>query len=73
MQNVFAVLLDWRVLLISVVLLFTFPLVFFLSSLDKRPVKIKRIKLKSKKNAAASSQRSDETLNEQDREHGLAE
>jgi hypothetical protein len=46
------VLLDWHVLLIGGCLLVILPVVFFVSSLDKSAVKIKRVKIKRAKPAA---------------------
>lgn len=47
MQDILSALLDWRIILISIILLIAFPVIFYLSSLDKTPVKIKRIKMKA--------------------------
>lgn len=46
MQDIIQALLDWRIILIALVLLIAFPVIFYLSSLDKTPVKVKRVKMK---------------------------
>jgi hypothetical protein len=51
-EDIARVFLDWHVLLIAGCLLFIIPLVFFISSLDKTPVKVKRVRVPEKKQAA---------------------
>jgi hypothetical protein len=44
-EDIARILIDWRVLLIAGCLLLMLPLIFYFSSLDKTPVKVKKIRM----------------------------
>jgi hypothetical protein len=56
-EDIARILLDWHVILIAGSLLLVFPLVFYLSSLDKTPVRVKKVELPEKRTIAKPKKR----------------
>ncbi|RPJ06917.1 MAG: hypothetical protein EHM28_09005 [Spirochaetaceae bacterium] len=54
MDSIIGILMDWHVAIVLLVLLFLFPLIFYLSSMDRSPVRIKRVHVQKKKPAKKS-------------------
>lgn len=44
----FEIFSSWQVILVSVIVLVLFPVIFYLASFDKRPVKFKTVSVKKK-------------------------
>jgi hypothetical protein len=65
-QDLVAVLLDWRIILIAVIMIFILPLIFYLSSLDKKPVKVKKVKMKIKKVKKIATEKVPDDQDEED-------
>ncbi|MBN1523497.1 MAG: hypothetical protein JW904_03335 [Spirochaetales bacterium] len=59
MDLIIRLLSDWHLALVFLVLIILFPVIFYLSSLDKSAVKVKKVPLvkKSKKKSARMPQR----------------
>jgi uncharacterized protein YxeA len=59
------IILDWKIILILIVVIITLPLIFYFASLDKTAVRVKKIKL-----AARETKNDSEDDRQQEAEQG---
>jgi hypothetical protein len=45
--DIFRVILDWKIVLITIIVIITLPIIFYFASLNKTPIKIKKVKIAS--------------------------
>ena len=41
----FKVILDWKMVLITIIVIITLPIIFYFASLNKTPIKVKKVKI----------------------------
>jgi Na+-transporting methylmalonyl-CoA/oxaloacetate decarboxylase gamma subunit len=80
MDTIIGILMDWHVAIVLLVLLFLFPLIFFLSSMDRSPVRVRRVQVKKMKPAkqriqkpAVDTQERQRLQEDQERRRRMAE
>ena len=62
-MDILQILLDWNVIIIIVILLIVLPIVFYMASLNKSPITIKKIKIKNAKDNEEDNKKENEQEN----------